>query len=158
MWSELLVHQVVLKMKVDPSQVENARSAIHANAGQAIAAWASQRGASLTDFSANTIGETRRAACQSCKSNSAPTGYAIFRRTISAFYVRFGSTREGNFCVPCAWKISAHENCIMLVAGWWGVIGLVLTPVYMVLNIGNLIGVLTAKRFPAATGQAAIAD
>jgi len=145
-WTEILVYQAVQKLKINPSELQESKDALYQASGQAIAGWMYQHGATLAGFSVDKIGDVRRAACVQCKSETAPTAYAIFRRNISLFYVRFNTQREGNFCVPCALKASALDNCVMLVAGWWGIIGLVLSPCYFVLNIVNFIGVLTAKK------------
>ena len=104
-------------------------------AGQAAAAQSTQIGVELLAFQIDDMGEPLRMPCVGCGSTTAPTTYATFRRNISLFYVRFGSEQSGNYCAACAAKRALTDNGIMLVCGWWGIIGFVLTPIYFCTNL-----------------------
>lgn len=137
-------------LNIPPEQATTATEAIRAAAGQASAQWLASVGLHCTAFDLDSVAPARRTPCVICKSPTALTGYALFQRNISLFYLRYTARKEGNFCVPCAWKTSAAFNGVMLVAGWWGLIGLVLTPVYFFSNLYFLSRVLGgAKAAPA---------
>lgn len=145
-WCEILVYQQVSALRPDPANFEASKDSIYKSSGAAIEGWLAKHGCKLVVYSVDTLQAVQRDPCQSCGSETAPTGYAIFRRNISLFYVRFDSSVEGNYCVPCACKVSFLTNCVMLIAGWWGIVGIILTPVYLVLNVANLVGVIIAKK------------
>lgn len=140
------VSEAVQAMNLPPDQAGVAREAIRASAGQAVALWLSGIGVQCTVFDLDAVAEPDRTPCAGCGSRVAPTGYANFHRTISLLYVRFTAQKEGNFCVPCAWKISAGYNSVMLVAGWWGIIGLIMTPVYFAQNLYYLTRIVTGPK------------
>lgn len=121
-------------MNLKPDQVPASGEALWHTIGAGAAAALQSVGVQCTGFEIGTAPVARRAPCGMCASTSVPTAYGIYRRTISLIYFRFGAKREGNFCVPCAAKISAAYNATMLVCGWWGMIGLVLTPIYIINN------------------------
>ncbi len=146
----LLAAASVEGLNIPPEQATAATEAIRTAAGQSAASWLSQVGLHCTAFDLDSVAPARRTPCVICKSPTAPTGYALFQRNISLFYLRYTARKEGNFCVPCAWKTSAAFNGIMLVAGWWGLIGLVLTPVYFFSNLYYLSRVLGSTK--AASG------
>ena len=114
-------------------------------------------GLQCLDFKLNAIPELLRAPCAKCGSSEAPTAFGVYRRTISLFYVRFGAKREGNFCVPCAAKVSAMYNGAMLVAGWWGYVGIVLTPIYLVQNCFHFTRAALGTKVAAGPVRVAIA-
>lgn len=146
---KLLAAASVEGLNIPPEQATAATEAIRAAAGQASAGWLSQVGLHCTAFDLDSVAPARRAPCVICKSLTVPTGYALFQRNISLFYVRYTARQEGNFCVPCAWKTSAAFNAVMLVAGWWGLIGLILTPVYFFSNLYYLVRVLGSAKAAA---------
>ncbi len=138
--------EAVQAMNLPPDQAVLAREAIRASAGQAAAVWLGSVGVSCTAFDLDAVAEPNRTPCAGCGSEVAPTGYGIFHRTISLIYLRFTARKEGNFCVPCAWKISAGYNSVMLALGWWGLIGLVMTPVYFVQNLYSLTRIVSGPK------------
>ena len=139
---KLLASSSVQSLNIPPEQAAAATEAIRTAAGQASAGWRASVGLHCTAFDLDSVAPARRTPCVVCKSVTAPTGYALFQRVISLVYIRFTVRKEGNFCVPCAWKTSAAFNGVLLVAGWWGLIGLVLTPVYFFSNLYYLSRVL----------------
>ena len=138
-----------------PESAAQATEAIRTAAGHSAAGWLQSVGLHCSAFDLDTVAPPRRTPCVVCKSATAPTGYALFQRNISLLYLRFTARQEGNFCVPCAWKTSAAYNGVMLVAGWWGLIGLVLTPVYFFSNLYYLTRVLGSAKEGPTPPQAA---
>jgi hypothetical protein len=91
--------------------------------------------------------------CGCCGRADRKRAYAIFRYTISLFYVRFGGHRAGNFCLLCGLQYGLGYTLLILFMGWWGIIGLFLSPVYLVMNLYNLGGLLfTQKSGPPEIG------
>lgn len=133
-------------LSLPPEQAPAATEAIRTAAGHSAAGWLHSIGLYCPAFDLDTVAPPRRAPCVVCGSATAPTGYALFQRNISLLYLRFTAKQEGNFCVPCAWKTSAAYNGVMLVAGWWGLIGLILTPVYFCSNLYYLSRVLSSAK------------
>jgi hypothetical protein len=76
--------------------------------------------------------------CSSCL-RSRPTKKLTFRRNIGLLIMRFSGKAEGYLCAECAeyyfWKFST----ITLILGWWGFISLLITPVYLLTNLGAYI-------------------
>ena len=139
----------VLPLSVPPEQAAEATEAIRAAAGHAAASWLASVGLHCTAFDLDSVAPPQRTPCAVCKSAIVPTGYAFFRRNISLLYLRFTAKKEGNFCVPCALKTAAAFNGVMLVAGWWGLLGLILTPIYFFQNLYYLVRVaITARKKP----------
>ena len=150
--------EAVQAMNLPPDQALLAREAIRASAGQAAASWLSSVGVSCVAFDLDAVAEPDRTPCAGCGSTVAPTSYGVFHRTISLIYLRFTARKEGNFCAPCAWKISAGYNSVMLVAGWWGLIGLIMTPVYFVQNLYYLTRIVSGPKATPRPGTAAVLD
>ena len=134
------------KMKLPPEQATAAREALRSAIGQQAAQWLGSSGLHCLSFDLETVAEPDLAPCAGCGSSTVPLAYGKFLRTISLLYVRFTARKEGNFCVPCAWKISAGFNAVMLVCGWWGYIGLVLTPVYFFQNLYHLTRIVSGPK------------
>jgi hypothetical protein len=148
---QALAAGAVMPLNLPPEQATSATEAIRTAAGHAAAGWLASVGLHCPAFDLDSVAPPSRTPCVICKSPTAPTGYALFQRNISLLYLRFTAKKEGNFCVPCAWKTAGAFNGVMLVAGWWGLIGLVLTPVYFCQNLYYLSRVVTAaKAAPAA--------
>ncbi len=145
----------VAAMNLPPEQAPHAREAIRGAAGQAAARWLSGAGVYCGAFDLDTATEPDRAPCAGCGSAQVPTGYGDFHRNISLLYLRFTAKKEGNFCVPCALKVSAAYNSMMLVCGWWGIIGLVLTPVYFCQNVYYFARIALGEKQTPRAGQAA---
>ncbi|HEU4752716.1 MAG TPA: SPFH domain-containing protein [Armatimonadota bacterium] len=86
------------------------------------------------------------APCAGCGRSDRSRAFAIFRWTVSLFYIRFHGQRGGNFCIPCGLPVCLGYTALALVMGWWGIIGLVLTPVFLAMNLYNLGGLLLKQR------------
>ncbi len=148
--------EAVGKMKLAPEQALAAREAIRSAVGAQAAQWLYNIGVHCHSFDLETVAEPDLAPCAGCGSATVPTAYGKFLRNISLLYIRFTARKEGNFCVPCAWKISAGFNSVMLVCGWWGYVGLVLTPVYFFQNLYHLTRIVTGPKSLPRHAQTAI--
>lgn len=153
---EAVAASAVLPLHLLPEQVTEAAEALRTAAGHAAANWLQSVGLHCPAFDLDSVAPARRTPCVICQSPTAPTGYALFQRNISLLYLRFTARQEGNFCAPCAWKTSAAYNAVMLVAGWWGIIGFILTPVYFFSNLYYLTRVLRSAK--AASGGDQLLD
>ena len=145
------------QLKLAPERFNDARDAIGGAVTNFSVAALTNLGVECTGFEISNAPEVYRAPCAACKSVTAPTAYGVYKRTTSLLIVRFTKTREGNFCTPCAAKISAGFNGAMLVCGWWGYIGIVLTPIFLVQNcfyfLTNAFGPKAAAGRPVNSGS-----
>lgn len=145
--------QAISGMGLAPTQYAGASEQIKQAVGSAVAGALGQIGLECTGFEVAGTPQVLRAPCSKCGSATAPTAYGVYRRTISLLYIRLGAMREGNFCVPCATKVWGAYCGVMLVAGWWGIIGLILTPIYLCQNTYYLLKTVFGPK--AAAGAVA---
>jgi len=138
-------------MNLAPEQLAGQVEGLRQTVGMATSAALQGIGLQCTRFEISNTPVIRRSPCVKCNSTTAPTAYGSFKRTISMLVMRFGVTREGNFCVPCAAKVSAAYNGTMLVCGWWGYIGIVLTPIYIVMNCYNFLSIAFGTKLASVT-------
>ena len=72
--------------------------------------------------------------CQGC-GVKAPTRHVEFHQNIGALVMRFSRSVRGQLCKSCVnrhfWKMTGTT----LVLGWWGMISLVVTPIFLVNNV-----------------------
>lgn len=83
-----------------------------------------------------------------------PTSNVRFNQNIGALVMRFSKTVEGPLCASCV--TSAFWSCTLttLFLGWWGLISLFLTPIFI---LGNLISYASAtRRWGAVLGGLAL--
>lgn len=114
--------------RLDPS------AKVSAAAGQTAAQWLWGAGLELAGLTVDPIDALGFVECDSCGASDKPSQFGAYRRTISVLVMRFTKERKGHFCTSCAAKISAEYNLVMLVCGWWGYIGIVMTPVFLINN------------------------
>ncbi len=74
--------------------------------------------------------------CDSC-GGPGPLVATQFRQTIGAVLLRFEKTVEGYLCSDCARSHFVSCTTTTAVAGWFGIISLVLTPWFILTNIQN---------------------
>jgi hypothetical protein len=72
--------------------------------------------------------------CQAC-GVEAPTRRVGFYQNIGAVAVRFSKSVEGNLCKSCVHKYFWQFTTVSLFLGWWGVLSLVATPVFILNNL-----------------------
>ncbi|BDI28462.1 hypothetical protein CCAX7_005130 [Capsulimonas corticalis] len=134
------------------------RDSVRNSASLAVSQWLAGAGVECLTFDLDSVSDVLPAPCVECKATHKPVAYSIFRRTISLLYVRYGVEKKGNFCLPCAAKVSLFYNVVMLICGWWGYIGLVLAPVYIITNcyhfLKNALGPKAQPPVPVAPAGA----
>jgi hypothetical protein len=82
--------------------------------------------------------------CENCGCE-APTRYVSFHQNIGLLVMRLYNGTTGNLCKRCInstfWKYTA----INLTLGWWGIISLILTPIFVLINLFYYIPCLTME-------------
>lgn len=84
--------------------------------------------------------------CQMCGCY-APTKKVEFRQNIGALIMRFPRTLRGELCKACINKSFWKMTLITLFLGPWGVISLIMTPIFIIMNTVQYISALS---LPAA--------
>ena len=74
--------------------------------------------------------------CNAC-GIEAPTRRVTFYHNIGAIVVRFSKVINGNLCKRCIHRYFWECTTITLFLGWWGVISLIFTPVFILNNVGR---------------------
>lgn len=148
-----LVRQAMVQLNLPLEALPRAGRELEAAAGPSAAVWMNGIGMNLSRLEVGPVRAPMRAPCAGCGSPTAATAPAQFRRNISLLHIRFEKQVEGNFCAPCAAKTALGYNGIMLVCGWWGIIGMVLSPIYFVSNIYNLGRHATSPKTPSEGGD-----
>ena len=67
---------------------------------------------------------------------------------MSFFFMRFHATQRGYHCANCAGSTFLQYNAANAICGWWGLIGLVLTPCIIVMNTVSLVTVCAGGKTP----------
>ena len=88
--------------------------------------------------------------CQDCGVES-PTKFVAFYQNIGALIIRFPSSIEGYLCKSCIHRHFWTMTGITLVLGWWGTISFIVTPFFLLNNIGRY---LFCLGMPAASDGA----
>ena len=83
----------------------------------------------MTSASPNTI----KLRCQMC-GRYGTTHVVSIRQNIGLLYSRRTRTIEGELCRNCIRKYCLKFTAVSLVGGWWGVISLFVTPVFIICN------------------------
>ncbi len=91
-----------------------------------------------------------RRGCQNCGVD-APTRCVEFHQNIGALFVRFHKCVRGNLCKSCIHRRFWSFTLTNLTFGWWGMISLVLTPVFIV---NNVVRYLCCLRMPTVPPDA----
>lgn len=85
--------------------------------------------------------------CQKC-GVEAPTRYVSFHQNIGLLVLRLSNSTEGELCKSCIhgtfWQYTAI-NCTL---GWWGIISLILTPIFIINNTVRYLGCLGMEPVP----------
>jgi hypothetical protein len=76
--------------------------------------------------------------CEQCGSLAAVDLHQSWR-VISAVYVSFTSSPALVACGACARRAILRDLMITLVAGWWGLEGLIVTPVFVIRGVASWI-------------------
>lgn len=135
---------------LQPETLSAAREDIVATVREQGAPVLAERGVRLLDLRITEISGPFPLACSRCGTTLSPTSPAAFRYNVSLFYVRFGGEQRGAFCRACALKVGLGYSALTATCGWWGIIGLFLTPVYVPMNLYNAVKVLATRPVPSA--------
>lgn len=73
-------------------------------------------------------------SCQVC-GREVPTAKIHLMQNIGMLVARSSKTLAGDVCRPCGMSAFKSMTLTTLFLGWWGVISLVLTPVFLIANI-----------------------
>lgn len=74
--------------------------------------------------------------CQGCGVEAA-TKYVSFHQNIGALVVRFPSSIAGHLCKSCINKHFWKMTGTTLFLGWWGMISFIVTPFFLLNNMGR---------------------
>jgi len=88
-----------------------------------------------------------RMICHLC-GIEAPTRYVSFHQNIGAFYVRFYKGVEGKLCKSCIHKHFWSLTATTFFFGWWGAISFIVTPYFILHNLGRYLLCLGMKPVP----------
>jgi hypothetical protein len=85
--------------------------------------------------------------CQSC-GVEAPTKYVEFYHNIGLLVMRFHRTAKGHFCKRCIHGTFWKYQGINVTVGWWGMVSLVVTPIFIINNLVRYLGALSLEPVP----------
>ena len=85
-----------------------------------------------TAMAANPMGAVGR--CQLC-GNMRQTALVQFQRNVGMLVLRQTRTIQANMCKTCVGKTFWKFEGLNLLLGPWGVISLIVTPIYLITNI-----------------------
>ena len=83
--------------------------------------------------------------CQNCQ-RLLPTKYVKFYQNIGLLVQRRYSDIEGRMCRECIDKYFWEYTLKTLMLGWWGTISFLITPFYLLNNVGRYILTLGLKK------------
>src|SRR5438132_1431493 len=72
--------------------------------------------------------------CSRCHSLSA-TAYVELFHNVGAVVVRHEGSTTGRLCRSCLRRAFVYHTVINLLFGWWGLISVLITPVFLIGNI-----------------------
>jgi hypothetical protein len=93
--------------------------------------------------------------CQLC-GGEGPTRYVAFHQNIGAVVRRFQKSTKGDLCKRCIHRTFWKYSAVNLFLGWWGLISVIVTPVFLINNIVRYVACLpmpavaSARRPPKA--------
>ena len=82
--------------------------------------------------------------CTACGRN-APTQYVEFYQNIGVFVMRFYKEVKGNLCKKCINHYFLKFTLTTATVGWFGMISMILTPIFIVNNLIRYCGALGLK-------------
>lgn len=85
--------------------------------------------------------------CQNC-GVEAHTKYVSFYQNIGAFFIRFPKSIQGYLCKTCIHRYFWSMTATTLFLGWWGTISLIVTPFFLLNNVGRYLMCLGMPRVP----------
>lgn len=73
--------------------------------------------------------------CSRCGKISAQPRFLVFHQVKSFLFFTRTSTDSGIFCPVCAERAAVAASAVTWARGWWGPLGLVLTPLALLRNL-----------------------
>jgi hypothetical protein len=101
--------------------------------------------------------------CQSCGLES-PTKDVTLHQNIGLLVMRRSQTIKGSLCKPCIDSYFWRFTLVNATLGWWGLISLIMTPIFMINNLIQFIGsrslgeVYTGAGIPSGIPQLLLAS
>src|SRR5262245_30525013 len=95
--------------------------------------------------------------CQAC-GIEAPTRYVAFYQNIGLLVMRLSKSIEGNLCKSCIHKHFWEFTGTNLILGWWGVISLIVTPFFILNNVGRYVFCLGMHPVPDKARKPTLTD
>lgn len=95
--------------------------------------------------------------CQCC-GIEAPTKKTAFYQNIGALVMRFSQSVEGNLCKDCIHKNFWKMTMTTLFLGWWGMISCIVTPFFLLNNIGRYLIALPMPPVPPDASVPGLTD
>lgn len=95
--------------------------------------------------------------CQNC-GIEAPTKYVAFYQNIGALFVRFSKSIKGELCKSCIHRHFWSFTGTNLVLGWWGTISFVVTPFFILNNVGRYLTCLGMSPVPPDAAPPELTD
>ena len=92
-----------------------------------------------------TASDVAMQACQSCR-NVRLTKAVVFRRNVGMIVFRRSYTIRGNLCKSCVSKHFWEFEWKNLLFGPWGIISLIVTPIYLLMNFFTYLGAMNKLR------------
>src|SRR5436190_983251 len=83
-------------------------------------------------------GKVRRAACDACRTY-APVMNATYHQNTGMLMMRQHRQASGAFCRGCHFRVFWRFSLHTFFLGWWGTISFVLTPIFLLNNMGLFI-------------------
>lgn len=72
--------------------------------------------------------------CSACGKITAQPRYAVFWTVVSVLVATWRTPTQGIYCSPCARRKAFRCSAISAAAGWWGVWGIIWTPISIIRN------------------------
>ena len=95
--------------------------------------------------------------CQACGVEAA-TKFVSFHQNIGALIVRFPKSIEGRLCKSCIHQHFWSMTGTTLFLGWWGTISLIVTPFFLLNNIGRYLFCIGMPAVPHGAGPPTLTD
>lgn len=95
--------------------------------------------------------------CQDC-GVEAPTKYVEFHQIIGLLIARIPSSVQGQLCKSCIHSHFWSKTGTTLVLGWWGMISLVCTPIFILNNVGRYLFCLGMPSVPPGARPPELTD
>ncbi|MEO7908402.1 MAG: hypothetical protein ABIV47_02015 [Roseiflexaceae bacterium] len=96
--------------------------------------------------------------CQSCGLES-PTKDVTLHQNIGMLMLRRSQTIKGSLCKPCIDSYFWRFTVVNAMLGWWGLLSLIMTPIFIINNVFQFIGsrglgeTYTGTRSPSSIAQ-----